>query len=337
MPITEKQLAANRANAAKSTGPRSVGGKTRSAQNARSHGFTASTFAVVRLEDLQEIAHLRTDLTAVYQPVNSQEMFALDRMALTQQAMLRAARLESGLFTNCLDLALNDSGTPIVPMSRDLSLDIEITRAQNRNYALAEGFHRMATQPNNTWSLFLRYQAQAERHYRRALEEFNRLKALRPELPNEPILEVQPEEDETACAPPDEPISTQPPVDPVTYSEPRASASDPVPTTTLLRDESLVRPSHRGPLGPKDAFVANARFRRHRTLQPRGYATAGSSRIRVGPAAAEHLYNVQIHGADDNLRWAERLSDRLDALRLHNAIRMGLNKYSHFICDAGPH
>jgi hypothetical protein len=93
-----------------------------------------------------------------------------------------------------------------------LSLDIEITRAQNRNYALAEGFHRMARQPDNTWSLFLRYQAQAERHYRRAVEEFDRLKRLRPELPNEPILEVQPEESEPACTPPDGPISTPQPV-----------------------------------------------------------------------------------------------------------------------------
>jgi hypothetical protein len=212
MPITEKQLAANRANAAKSTGPRTPEGKARSARNARSHGFTASTFAVVRLEDLNEIARLKTDLTTVYRPVNSQEEFALDRMALTQQAMLRAARLESGLFTNCLDLALNDNGTAIAPMSPELAGDgdIEITRAQNRNYALADGFHRMARQPANTWALFLRYQAQAERHYRRAVEEFDRLKRLRPELPNEPILEVQPEENAPACTPPEEPIS--PPV-----------------------------------------------------------------------------------------------------------------------------
>src|SRR6185295_13966445 len=79
-------------------------------------------------------------------------------------------------------------GDPIIDMSQELAGDgdIEITRAQNRNFALGEGFHRMARQ-SNSWSLFLRYQAQAERHYRRAVEEFERLKALRPELPNEPI------------------------------------------------------------------------------------------------------------------------------------------------------
>ena len=205
MPISDEQLAANRANAAKSTGPRTPEGKARSASNARSHGFTASTFAVVRLEDLDEVAHLKADLTAVYQPVNSQELFALERIALTQQAMLRAARLESGLFTTCLDAALDGGGQPIIPMSPelagdgDLSLDIEITRAQNRNYALADGFHRLVRQANS-WSLFLRYRAQAERHYR--------LKSLRAGLPNEPILEIQPEENETTCAPPDEPILT---------------------------------------------------------------------------------------------------------------------------------
>ncbi len=64
--------------------------------------------------------------------------------------------------------------------------DIEITRAQNRNWLLGEGFRRCVHQ-SNSWSLLIRYQAQAERHYRRAVEEFERLKALRPELPNEPI------------------------------------------------------------------------------------------------------------------------------------------------------
>ncbi|MGD0499927.1 MAG: hypothetical protein ABSC23_15980, partial [Bryobacteraceae bacterium] len=78
--VSPQRIAANRANAAKSTGPRTSAGRARSAQNARKHGFAASTFAVVRLEDLQEIDHLRQDLLAVYQPVNSQELFAIERI-----------------------------------------------------------------------------------------------------------------------------------------------------------------------------------------------------------------------------------------------------------------
>ena len=209
-PVSEKQLAANRANATHSTGPRTPEGKARAAQNARKHGFTASTFAVVRLEDLQDLAKLTDDLVAFYQPLNSQELFAIERIALAQQALLRAARLESGLFTTCLNHTLSlDGEQQLVTMTEELTQDKEVTREQNRNYLLAEGFHRMATHSSCSWSLFLRYQAQTERHYRRAVEEFERLKALRdasgtglpacpsqPESPNGPILETQPEQNE---------------------------------------------------------------------------------------------------------------------------------------------
>ena len=167
--VSPEQLAANRANAAKSTGPRTPEGKARSSQNARKHGFTASTFAVVRLEDLDEVAHLREDLIALYHPVNSQELFALERVALAQQAILRAARLESGFFSNCLSDSFDTNGKPRFPMNPQLTADIEITQAQNRNYLLGDGFHRLISQ-NNSFALLLRYQAQAERHYRRAIE-----------------------------------------------------------------------------------------------------------------------------------------------------------------------
>jgi hypothetical protein len=63
-----------------------------------------------------------------------------------------------------------------------------VTPAQNRNYALADGFHRLAKK-DNTFPLFLRYKAQAERHYRRAVEEFEPVKALR-EFPEEPISDL---------------------------------------------------------------------------------------------------------------------------------------------------
>ncbi len=58
--------------------------------------------------------------------------------------------------------------------------DHPVTPARNRNFLLAEGFHRTSRQ-SNSWSLFLRYQAQAERLFRRAL----RLSAI-PERPEEP-------------------------------------------------------------------------------------------------------------------------------------------------------
>jgi hypothetical protein len=208
-PVSEKQFAANRANASHSTGPRTPDGKARSAQNSRKHGFTAPHFAVVRLEDPEEVAHLCADLIAIYQPANSQELFAIERIALAQQAMLRIARLESGLLTSCLNEALDTSGRLFISMSQDLvgHGDIEITKAQNRNYALADGFQRMTSNKrSNTWPLFLRYKVLTEREYRRAKEEFESLKALRHELPNEPISEAQPEPIET----PYDPLPTDP-------------------------------------------------------------------------------------------------------------------------------
>ncbi|HXB75593.1 MAG TPA: hypothetical protein VNY05_45590 [Candidatus Acidoferrales bacterium] len=78
--------------------------------------------------------------------------------------------------------------------------DIEVTRQQNRNYCLTEGFHSIAKK-SNAIGLFLRYQAQFERLYRCAVEEFDRLKALRHELPHEPISDPQPEPTEPTCPP----------------------------------------------------------------------------------------------------------------------------------------
>ena len=144
--------------------------------------------------------------------MNSQELFALERVALAQQAILRAARLESGFFTNCLNEFFDTNAEPTLPMNSELTADIEVTKAQNRNYVLGHSFHRFARQ-SNSFALLLRYQAQAERQYRRAIEEFDRLKAQRAELPNEPIF-AEPDQTETAGTPPEtetKPISPETP------------------------------------------------------------------------------------------------------------------------------
>jgi len=69
----------------------------------------------------------------------------------------------------------------------------------------------MASQ-GNTWSLFLRYQAQAERHYRRAVEEFDRLKALRANYQTKPFWRSNPKK--TKPLVPHRPNPFQPPAEP---------------------------------------------------------------------------------------------------------------------------
>jgi hypothetical protein len=95
-----------------------------------------------------------------------------------------------------------------------------------------------AAKGNDPWRVFLRYQAQAERNYRSALEEFERLKALRDELPNEPTTTIQAESqseenmlpsDAGAAAPqPLEPASPQDrdPLDPPSPQPSGNSSSD---------------------------------------------------------------------------------------------------------------
>ena len=97
------------------------------------------------------------------------------------------------MFTSALNEVLDRTNNPILPMDPDMvgDGDIEITRAQNRNYCIAEGFRRIVKE-SNALGLMLRYRAQAEREYRRAVEDFDRLKALRHEMPNEPNVGLEP-------------------------------------------------------------------------------------------------------------------------------------------------
>jgi hypothetical protein len=145
--VSAANIAANRANAKRSTGPRTPEGKARSSQNARKHIFNPTSFPVVRLEEIDEVDRLRADAIAAYQPVNSQETFAVERIVLAQQALLRAERLHSGIFTICLNETVTDDGRPITAINPILvNDDFQICRAQNRNFLLAEA--RSAWRPN---------------------------------------------------------------------------------------------------------------------------------------------------------------------------------------------
>lgn len=216
--MSPEQLAANRANAKRSTGPRTQTGKAASSQNARKHRFNPDAFPVPLLEHPDQLLDLRADAVAFYRPQNSQEMFAVERIVLAQAAMLRAARMEAGLSLAALNTGAADPIGPENLAQRCMLTPLDYSNMRFEalhNFALAGGLIKHGDA--QAWKVFLRFQSQSERLYRRAVEEFNRLKAERPDpaeqdFQNEPIFEpaaaLDPLLSETPPAPPD-PVKTK--------------------------------------------------------------------------------------------------------------------------------
>lgn len=94
--MTTAQLAANRANAQLSTGPRTESGKAASSQNARSHGLTAREL-VVEPEELDIFAGFVADHRASLQPQGSIEEALFDMILHALWNMRRIRRLETPL------------------------------------------------------------------------------------------------------------------------------------------------------------------------------------------------------------------------------------------------
>ncbi|MGO9263258.1 MAG: hypothetical protein ACLQU1_44305 [Bryobacteraceae bacterium] len=114
---------------------------------------------------------------------------------------------------------------------------------------------------SDTWKLFLRYQAQTERLYRRAIEEFERLKALRAELPNEPISEAEPEPAQPLEPRPSEPTPLDKevpgqeydPLDDIPGTPPRPEpCTEPIVIIGGVQVRPPVAPSPRIPALPAD-------------------------------------------------------------------------------------
>ena len=77
---TEKQIAANRANAKRSTGPNTSGGKARSRMNAWKHGLWAET-VVIAGEDAKDLQAIQRELWEEHQPEPGMESLLVERLA----------------------------------------------------------------------------------------------------------------------------------------------------------------------------------------------------------------------------------------------------------------
>jgi len=94
---TEKQTAANRENAKRSTGPRTAEGKARSSQNALKTGIDAQS-EIIRGESREKLEAIIVQLDQEYSPATSAERFQVDVLARCTWLMIRYAKADAQIW-----------------------------------------------------------------------------------------------------------------------------------------------------------------------------------------------------------------------------------------------
>jgi hypothetical protein len=129
---TKAQIAANRANSKKSTGPTTAAGKAKSARNAITHGFAASTHFLDG-EDPEDFYGLMHSLVDEFQPATTMEQILVEKMVHNQWLSLRAIRLQNDALRYRMQPRLGQTPT-------DLGLLIRYQTAADR------AFHKAHTE-----------------------------------------------------------------------------------------------------------------------------------------------------------------------------------------------
>src|SRR5260370_9796489 len=94
---TLKQFEANRRNAQKSTGPKTLEGKAAVSMNALRHGLRARS-VVLPGENREEFNQLCDDLELEWNPQSRTEQFYVEQMAVSQWKLIRMEVVEVNIF-----------------------------------------------------------------------------------------------------------------------------------------------------------------------------------------------------------------------------------------------
>lgn len=154
MPPSAARSAANRANARRSTGPRTAAGMAASSSNALSHGLTAGR-ALLPGEDPGELEALAAGIAAALRPRDALEAVLVDDVVAAAWRLRRVPRVEAGI------LALGSSS----PAARALS-GADAGAALALAVAWTDGAHAL--------SLLSRYEASLASRARRSLLDLER-------------------------------------------------------------------------------------------------------------------------------------------------------------------
>lgn len=168
-----RQIAANRRNAQKSTGPRTPEGRAAVRYNALQHGLCAE-HNVMAYEDQAEFTHLLDSLYEEHQPEGYTENSLVAQMAAALWRLRRARRLETAAFNYRL-------------IRYELPERYPESSEHHLAYALEDGCSGL-----NPFANLSRYEAHHERAFYRALRELQRRRDLASPAPKEPAPRSQP-------------------------------------------------------------------------------------------------------------------------------------------------
>ncbi len=170
MAASEKQIAANRRNALRSTGPKTTQGKERSRANATTHGLTASAtiYRPVRHENPADFHEIRAKLFADWRPVGTREELAVEMIAAAYKRVQRAEAMEVAFWDGGMEAIQMTHGKPRQATdSDDLGCGLVMGQKANRL----------------TWDNLDRYRRAAWLDYNRAVEQLRKLQRDREDAP----------------------------------------------------------------------------------------------------------------------------------------------------------
>ena len=180
--VSEAQRAANRANALRSTGPRTQAGKAHASRNAVQHGLRGN-FHLIAGEDPAEHQAFRGGLRAQLGPRGALEELLAERVVCDAWRLRRIVRMETEMTDKVLEDALrekqsHDSRSKLNPVDTIFGTELESPEHDTNSISLGEAVARQLRTDDVIGKLH-RYEAHIERSLYRALHELQRLQAVR--------------------------------------------------------------------------------------------------------------------------------------------------------------
>ena len=151
---TEKQFAANRLNAQKSTGPRTPEGRAAVRLNGVTHGLTAETI-VLKGESEVDFTNLLNSLEVEHDPATPTEEALVVQLAMATWRLRRLYHAEAGFYSFKLK------------QTADNRTELKLNDAERMGY--------IAYLSTDELGMFNRQEARLERSFYRALHELQRL------------------------------------------------------------------------------------------------------------------------------------------------------------------